>query len=86
MASPWKFLARLVSPRRQQGQENGSADDVTPDHSAIAKPAEISADKTLASTDQPAGEELTQRSEPVAASTAAPAFRGSEQRSGHDRC
>jgi hypothetical protein len=71
MASPWKFLARLVSPRRQLGQENGSADDVTLDHSAIAKSPEISADETLASTDQPAGEELTPHTQPVATSAAA---------------
>ena len=71
MASPWKFLARLVSPRRQQGQEHDVADKVTPELLAIVTPSEISADETLASTDQPAGEELTPHSEPIAASTAA---------------
>lgn len=30
MASPWKFLARLVSPRRQQTQGNDSIEDVSP--------------------------------------------------------
>ena len=43
MASPWKFLARLVSPRRQQRPENGSADDVTPELLAIVTPSEIPA-------------------------------------------
>ena len=71
MASPWKFLARLVSPRRQQRSEHGSADDVTPELLAIVTPSEISADETLASTDQPAGEKLTPQSEPIATSTAA---------------
>ncbi|CDZ31225.1 Hypothetical protein, partial CDS, partial [Neorhizobium galegae bv. officinalis] len=40
MASPWKLLARLVSPRRQQTQEHGSTDDVKPELLAIAKPTE----------------------------------------------
>ena len=71
MASPWKFLARLVSPRRQQGQGHDVADEVTPDDPAIAKSPEISVDETLDSTDQPAGEELTPHSEPIAALTAA---------------
>lgn len=30
MASPWKFLARLLSPRRQQTQGNDSIEDVSP--------------------------------------------------------
>jgi hypothetical protein len=47
MASPWKLLARLVSPRRQQRQEPGSTDGVKPDLLAIAKPAEAAADNGL---------------------------------------
>lgn len=47
MASPWKFLARLVSPRRQQRQERSSTDDVKPDLLAIAKPTETAADNGL---------------------------------------
>ncbi|CDN52135.1 hypothetical protein [Neorhizobium galegae] len=51
MASPWKLLARLVSPRRQQGQELGSTDDVKPDVLAIAKPTETVADNGLNTAD-----------------------------------
>lgn len=47
MASPWKFLARLVSPRRQQRQEHGSTDDVKPDMLAIANLTETAADNGL---------------------------------------
>ncbi|WP_105439947.1 hypothetical protein [Neorhizobium sp. T25_13] len=51
MASPWKLLARLVSPRRQQRREHGSTDDVKPDVLAIAKPTETAADNGLNATD-----------------------------------
>ncbi|CAN7660197.1 hypothetical protein [Neorhizobium tomejilense] len=51
MASPWKLLARLVSPRRQQRQEHGSTDDVKPDVLAIAKPTETAADNGLNTAD-----------------------------------
>lgn len=47
MASPWKLLARLVSPRRQQRQEHGSTDDVKPDLLAIANLTETAADNGL---------------------------------------
>ncbi|WP_107676120.1 hypothetical protein [Agrobacterium sp. LAD9] len=47
MASPWKLLARLVSPRRQQRQEHGPTNDVKPDVLAIAKPTEAAADNGL---------------------------------------
>lgn len=60
MASPWKFLTRLVLPRRQERQENGSIHDVTADVSAIAEPTKRTADKGL-STANPAIEE-----EPIA--------------------
>ncbi|KAF5881714.1 hypothetical protein [Rhizobium sp. PEPV16] len=56
MASPWKLLARLVSPRRQPHQEQGSPDDVKPDVLAIAKPTETVADNGLNSADLPAEE------------------------------
>ncbi|MBB2671422.1 UNVERIFIED_ORG: hypothetical protein GGE44_000973 [Rhizobium esperanzae] len=36
MASPWKFLARLISPGREQKTENFSASEATPDASATA--------------------------------------------------
>ncbi|MBY5474675.1 hypothetical protein GFM09_28505 [Rhizobium leguminosarum bv. viciae] len=47
MASPWKLLARLVSLRRKQGQEQGPTDDVQPNVLAITKPTETSADNGL---------------------------------------
>ncbi|WP_105439423.1 hypothetical protein [Neorhizobium sp. T25_13] len=56
MASPWKLLARLVSPRRQQRQEHGSTDDVKPDILAIAKPTETVADNGLNTADPPVDE------------------------------
>ncbi|KAB1083676.1 hypothetical protein F4V91_29860 [Neorhizobium galegae] len=56
MASPWKLLVRLVSPRRQQGQELGSTDDVKPDVLAIAKPTETVADIGLNAADRPVDE------------------------------
>lgn len=51
MASPWKLLARLVSPRRQQRQEHGSTDDVKPDLLAIANLTETPADNGLSPAD-----------------------------------
>lgn len=56
MASPWKLLARLVSPRRQQRQEHGSTDDVKPDLLAIAKPTEAASDDGLNTAEPPTGE------------------------------
>ncbi len=70
MASPWKFLFRLVSPRRQQGQEHAVIDDVTPDNSAITTSAEIPTEAMLASTDQSAGEEPPPHGHDNAASAA----------------
>lgn len=58
MASPWKFLARLISPVREQKSENGSTDEVTPDALTIAGPTETPAEESLNSAGQPAGEEL----------------------------
>ncbi|TBH54021.1 hypothetical protein [Rhizobium leguminosarum] len=56
MASPWKLLARLVSPKRQQRQEYGSTDDVKPDVVAIAKPTETAAKNERGASDRPADE------------------------------
>ncbi|MEH7872267.1 hypothetical protein V7794_08730 [Rhizobium laguerreae] len=56
MASPWKFLARLVSPRGRQKQEHGSTDDVESDVSAIAKPTETAKSNELNAADRPADE------------------------------
>lgn len=43
MASPWKFLSRLVSPRREPKQDN----DAKPDASATAVPTEELLEQTL---------------------------------------
>ncbi|WP_210012466.1 hypothetical protein [Neorhizobium galegae] len=56
MASPWKLLARLVSPRRQQRQEHGLTDDVKPEVLAIAKPIETAADNGLNAANRPVDE------------------------------
>ncbi|MBY5494412.1 hypothetical protein E0H71_26760 [Rhizobium leguminosarum bv. viciae] len=53
MASPWKLLARLVSPRRQQRQEHSSTDAVKRDLLAVAKPT---ANNELGAADRPADE------------------------------
>ncbi|WP_208180266.1 hypothetical protein J4T85_034905 (plasmid) [Sinorhizobium medicae] len=47
MASPWKLLANLISPRRQQRHEQGSTDDAKPEVSAISKPTEKADDNGL---------------------------------------
>ncbi|PDT05466.1 hypothetical protein [Rhizobium sp. M1] len=56
MASPWKLLARLISPGREQKRENGSDQKVTPDTLAIAGPTETPAEKSLISAVRPASE------------------------------
>ncbi|NNH67740.1 hypothetical protein [Rhizobium laguerreae] len=58
MASPWKLLAGLVSRQRQQKQEHGSTDDVKPDVSAVAEPAETATKNDLGATDRPDDEKL----------------------------
>ncbi|MBY3252530.1 hypothetical protein [Rhizobium laguerreae] len=58
MASPWKFLARLVSPGREQKRENGSTAKVTPDASTIAGPTEAPAEESVNGTDRSASEKL----------------------------
>lgn len=69
MASPWKLLARLVSPRRQQRQEHGSTDDVKPEVLAIAKPTETATDNGLNAADRPADEKSVTHDQPDAVST-----------------
>ena len=58
MAPPWKFLARLISPGREQKRENGSTDEVTPDPLAFAGPTEPLAEESLDSPDRPASKEV----------------------------
>ncbi|MCQ1776336.1 hypothetical protein NOJ05_03910 [Neorhizobium galegae] len=69
MASPWKLLARLVSPRRQQTQEHGSTDDVKPELLAIAKPTETAADNGSNTAAPPVAEKAAadEQSEAVSA-------------------
>ncbi len=57
MASPWKLLARLVSPRREQKEQNGAADDVTSEEAAVVNPTETADDDRSNSTDRPAGKD-----------------------------
>ncbi|MGK9055387.1 hypothetical protein [Neorhizobium petrolearium] len=71
MASPWKFLTRLVSPRRRKRQENGSTDDATPELLAVAKPTETAADDGLSAADPPAAEKPVSRGQSEAASASA---------------
>jgi hypothetical protein len=68
MASPWKILARLISPGREQKRENGSTAKVTPDALAIAGPTEAPAEESVNSTDRPASEELPRRGQVAAIS------------------
>ncbi|MGO7758396.1 hypothetical protein ACC761_14635 [Rhizobium ruizarguesonis] len=56
MASPWKLLARLVSPRRQQRQDHSPTDDAKPDVLAIAKPTDAAAGSGLNTADPPVDE------------------------------
>jgi hypothetical protein len=66
MASPWKFLARLVSPRRQQRPEHGFADDVTPELLAIVTSSEIAAgEESVSAADPPAGEKSSPHASPL---------------------
>ncbi|RFB87540.1 hypothetical protein B5K11_26745 [Rhizobium leguminosarum bv. trifolii] len=59
MASPWKFLSRLISPGREQKRENASADAVTPEAFAVAGPTQTPAEESVNSANRPASEELT---------------------------
>ncbi|WP_105373401.1 hypothetical protein [Neorhizobium huautlense] len=69
MASPWKLLARLVSPRRRQRQEHGSTEDVKPDLLAIANLTETAADNGLNTAAPPVDEKpvADEQSEAVSA-------------------
>ncbi|ANM13297.1 MULTISPECIES: hypothetical protein [unclassified Rhizobium] len=58
MASPWKFLTRLISPGRAQKRESGSTDEFTPDPLVISGPTETPAEESLISATRPAGDEL----------------------------
>ena len=53
MASPWKFLVRLVSPRRLEKQDGGAIKDGKPDVLAMAEPPENPVSENLKVADQP---------------------------------
>lgn len=57
MASPWKFLARLVSSRRQPKQDDSATEAVKPDVLAIAGPTETTAEESRHIADHLAGEQ-----------------------------
>ncbi|MGR9221379.1 hypothetical protein [Rhizobium leguminosarum] len=84
MASPWKFLARLISPGREQKRENGSTDEVTPDALANAGPTETPPEESLNSAGRPASEEL-RRHDQSAAVSAEPVHSEQAENDGHDK-
>lgn len=53
MASPWKFLVRLVSPRRLEKQDGGAIKDGKPDVAAMAEPTETPVKENVKLADQP---------------------------------
>ncbi|AIC31416.1 hypothetical protein IE4771_PE00190 (plasmid) [Rhizobium etli bv. mimosae str. IE4771] len=59
MASPWKFLARLISPGREQKKENGSTSEATLDASATAGLADAAASESVNGADRPASDETS---------------------------
>ena len=82
MASPWKFLARLVSTRREQKRDNGLIGDMKPEVLAIAGPYEAPAEENSAG--RTAGDELPRhdQSNPVSTKPAPSEEAGSDV---HDR-
>ncbi|MGX9992604.1 hypothetical protein ACS4RR_026315 (plasmid) [Rhizobium sp. Z1P35] len=68
MASPWKFLARLVSQGREQKRENGSTEKVSPEALPSSGSTETPAEDSLNSDGRPAGEELPRHGQPGAIS------------------
>ena len=84
MASPWKFLSRLVSPRRGQKQDNGTVDDAKPDVLAIAGPTGTLAEKSLNYADRPASTETPHR-DPSDTASAEPAPADEAESEAYDR-
>lgn len=67
MASPWKFLVRMISPRREQRRENGSIEKISQSGpSAIAGPTEAPAEESFISADRPANDEALPRDQAAA--------------------
>lgn len=69
MASPWKFLARLVSPRRLEKRDGSAIKELKPDVSAMAGAIEPPVQENLNLGDQPAREKAQPlvQSEPASA-------------------
>ncbi|MBB2754556.1 UNVERIFIED_ORG: hypothetical protein GGI57_005291 [Rhizobium aethiopicum] len=84
MASPWKFLARLISPGREPKSENGAADEVTPNALAISGPTETPAEDSLISAARPAGDELS-RHDQASAISAVPVHSEEAENDVHDK-
>ncbi|WP_049731610.1 hypothetical protein [Rhizobium ecuadorense] len=82
MASPWKFLARLISPGREQKRENDSTEKVTPEALAISGPTETAGEESLAA--RPASEELPRHDE-AAAISAVPVQSEEAENDVHDK-
>ncbi|MBB4388419.1 hypothetical protein G9X64_12475 [Rhizobium sophorae] len=68
MASPWKFLARLISPGRQQKRESGSNEKVTSVALPISGPTEAPAEESVNGADRPVSEELPRHGQAAAIS------------------
>lgn len=68
MASPWKFLSRLVSSRRGQKQADRTGDGAKLDVVAIARPAGTLAEESLNPAGRPADVEPAPRAPSDAAS------------------
>lgn len=82
MASPWKFLARLMPPRRQKGQAHQQVEDVNPDKPGVASAANLLIEGSQNSANQPTAEstlplDLTDR--PFALGGAPGQFNGGDQ-------
>lgn len=69
MASPWKFLARLVSPRRLEKQDGSANKDTKPDVTAMAGPTETHVEENVRLADQTTREKAQPfvQSQPISA-------------------
>ncbi|OBZ92219.1 hypothetical protein ADU59_28210 [Pararhizobium polonicum] len=57
MASPWQFLARLVSPRHLEKQDGSAIKDVKPDVAVMAGPTETPVKENVKLAEKPTREE-----------------------------
>ncbi|ANM06818.1 hypothetical protein AMC78_PB00014 (plasmid) [Rhizobium phaseoli] len=84
MASPWKFLARLISPGREQKRKNGSTEKVSPEALPSSGPTETPAEDSLTSAARPASEEPPRHDE-AAAISAVPVQSEEAENDVHDK-